>query len=404
MDFINRLLGRNTDTKYRYRGAKLPKEPLTPREIEEMHLKLHPDTHIFNAAQVKQQDSDLDNRDWNLPFTSLKEQFSSAAADGSLQKAQSESLLFSRLPLEVRMQIWRHVVGNHKVHLTVHRGRLRQSAFESNNYHWMPHRGLLGVPLVCRAAYIESISSLYSANTFCFGFGQASSKSALMSLSTMLPKQHIAFIQHIEVGWHLYAGVSQYYDSHPQAWDISMDVPAPETETLWNNVCAELVEMSYLRTLRIVVWLSGDGRARFIEKETDMLAPLVAMRHLQRFDVHLPWKQDDTELWKDAPFRVSRGFRVKDIYGVSIPLLDDDFYWSGSVAQQRVYSTLSSNVHKYRSPIEVYRTLFLLSDIRCNNLPTAAHRGPILCHQCTSDSDHLGVARRWFVYEDGRAS
>ncbi|WXC46619.1 hypothetical protein QX201_006331 [Fusarium graminearum] len=158
-----------------------------------------------------------------------------------------------------------------------------------------------------------------------------------MSLSTMLPKQHIAFIQHIEVGWHLYAGVSQYYDSHPQAWDISMDVPAPETETLWNNVCAELVEMSYLRTLRIVVWLSGDGRARFIEKETDMLAPLVAMRHLQRFDVHLPWKQDDTELWKDAPFRVSRGFRVKDMYGVSIPLLDDDFYWSGSVAQQRVY-------------------------------------------------------------------
>ncbi|KAF5238552.1 hypothetical protein FAUST_5609 [Fusarium austroamericanum] len=317
MDFINRLLGRNTDTKYRYRGAKLPKEPLTPRKIEEMHLKLHPDTHIFNAAQAKQQDSDLDNRDWNISRTSLEEQFSSAAADGSLQKAQSESLLFSRLPLEVRI--------------------LRQSAFESNNYHWMPHRGLLGVPLVCRAAYIESISSLYSANTFCFGFGQASSKSALVSLSTMLPKQHIAFIQHIEVGWHLYAGVSQYYDSHPQAWDISMDVPAPETETLWNNVCTELVEMSYLRTLRIVVWLSGDGRARFIEKETDMLAPLVTMRHLQRFDVHLPWKQDDTELWKDAPFRVSRGFRVKEMYGVSIPLLDVDFYWSGSVAQQRVY-------------------------------------------------------------------
>ncbi|QPC70871.1 hypothetical protein HYE68_001623 [Fusarium pseudograminearum] len=275
MDFINRLLGRNNDTKYRYRGAKLPTEPMTPREIEEMHLKLHPDTHVFNAAQPKQQDSDFDNRDWNVPCTSLEEQFSSAAADGSLQKAQSD--------------------------------------------------------------YVESISSLYSANTFCFGFGQASSKSALMSLSTMLPKQHIPFIKHIEVGWHLYAGVSQYYDSHSQAWDISMDVPAPETETLWNNVCVGLIGMTYLRTLRIVVWLSGDGRARFIEKESDMLAPLVVMRHLQRFDVHLPWKQDDTELWKDAPFRVSRDFRVKEMYGVSIPLLDDDFYWSGSVAQQRMY-------------------------------------------------------------------
>ncbi|KAG8352446.1 hypothetical protein FVEN_g9543 [Fusarium venenatum] len=153
----------------------------------------------------------------------------------------------------------------------------------------------------------------------------------------MLPKQHIVSMQHIEVGWHLFAGASQYYDSHPQAWDITLDVPAPETETLWNNVCADLVEMSQLRTLRIVVWLSGDGRAQFVEKERDMLVLLVAMRHLERFDVHLPWKQDDTELWKDAPFRVSRRFKVKEMYGVSIPLLDDDFYWSGSAAQHRIY-------------------------------------------------------------------
>lgn len=184
---------------------------------------------------------------------------------------------------------------------------------------------------------MESISYLYSDNTFCFGFGQASSKSALTSLDTMLPKQHIASMQHIEVGWHLFGGVSQYYDSHSQAWDITLDVPAPETETLWNNVSAELIKLSHLRTLRIVVWTSGDGRAQLVGMERDMLTPLSVMEHLERFDVHLPWKQDDTEMWNDAPFKISRRFRVKDMYGVSIPLLDDDFYWSGSVAQHRIY-------------------------------------------------------------------
>ncbi|KAF5965084.1 hypothetical protein FCOIX_13118 [Fusarium coicis] len=332
MDFLNRLLGRNTGTKYKYCGAKLPKEPLTPREIEEMHRKLHPDTHVDNAAEPKPV---FDPREWSVPYaTSLEEKFS---AISSLQDAQSGSLLFSKLPLEVRMQIWRLVVGNHKVHLTVHRGRLVQYVFESEGYQWLPQRGLLRVALVCRAAYIESISYLYSDNTFCFGFGQASSKSALTLLDSMLPKQHIASMQHIEVGWHLYAGVSQYYDSHPQAWDITLDVPPPETETLWNNVCAEIVKLSHLRTLRIAVWLSGDERGQFVERERDMLAPLLVMGHLERFDVHLPWKQDDLELWNDAPFSVSRSFRVKEMYGVSIPLLDDDFYWSGSPVQRRIY-------------------------------------------------------------------
>ncbi|KAF4333640.1 rhs repeat-associated core domain protein [Fusarium beomiforme] len=337
----NKFFGRNSDIKYKYQGPKLPKEPLTPREIEEMHKKLHPDTHIENAALPKEQDTIFHPQAWRVPYTlSLEEQFLAAAADGSLQKAQSKSLLFTRLPSEVRMQIWRHAMGSHKVHLTVQRGRLGQYTFETHDYKWWPQRGLLRVPLVCRAAYMESISCLYSNNTFCFGFGQASSKLALTSLDTMLPKQHIASMRHIEVGWHLYGGVSQYYDSHPQAWDISLDVPAPETETLWDKVCAELVKLSYLRTLRIVVWLSGDGRGQFVEKEKGMLAPLLVMEHLERFDIHLPWNQDDPSLWNNAPFQVSRRFKVKDMYGVSIPLLDgpaNDFYWSGSAAQRRIY-------------------------------------------------------------------
>ncbi|KAF5567262.1 hypothetical protein FNAPI_726 [Fusarium napiforme] len=337
MDFLKRLLGRNTNTKYKYRGAKLPKEPLTPREIEEMHRKLYPFTHVDKGEELK---SILDTSTWSVPYTrSLEETLPTIDL---LYQAQSKSLLFRKLPLEVRMQIWRLVMANHKVHLTAHRGRMRQHMFESEGYQWLPQRGLLKIPLVCRAAYMESISYLYSDNTFCFGFGATSYKAALTSLDAILPKQHIASMQHIEVGWHLYAGVSQYYDSHPQAWDFTLDVPAPETETHWYDVCTELVKLSHLRTLRIVVWLSGDRRGQFVEREKDLLAPLLVMGHLDRFDIHLPWKQSDPELWNDAPFSVSRRFRVKEMYGVSVPLLDDDFYWSGSAAQHRIYSSFTS--------------------------------------------------------------
>lgn len=154
MDFLKRFFGRSTDTKYKYRGAKLPKEPLTPREIEEIHRKLHPDTHIYNAALPKPV---FDPRDWSVPYTkSLEEKL---PVIGLLYQAQSESFLFSRLPVEVRMQIWRLAMGNHKVHLTVHHGRLRQSIFESENYQWLPQRALLEIPLVCRAAYVYRPSS-----------------------------------------------------------------------------------------------------------------------------------------------------------------------------------------------------------------------------------------------------
>lgn len=159
MGFLKRLFGRNADTNYKYRGTKLPTEPLTPREIEEMHKKLHPETHVNNAALPKEQKPIFDSWDWSVSYTqSLEEKFSAASADVSLQKAQSKSLLFSRLPPEVRTQIWCHVVGNHKLHLTVHRGRLRQSALESSNYQWWPQMGLLRVPLICRAAYVCSLN------------------------------------------------------------------------------------------------------------------------------------------------------------------------------------------------------------------------------------------------------
>lgn len=173
--------------------------------------------------------------------------------------------------------------------------------------------------ILITTSYLESISCLYSNNTFCIGFGSNDNKVPLTSIDTLLPPQHIAAIQHLEVGWHFIRGYTQYYDSHPQAWDFSIVICSPDSDQVWNEFCAKMAQLSNLKTLKIVVWTSGDQRAEFKTLEKDTLAPLKQMKHLKDFNIFLPWPQDDKTLWQDAPFSISRRFEDRSTYGVSIP-------------------------------------------------------------------------------------
>lgn len=60
---------------------------------------------------------------------------------------------------------------------------------------------------------------------------------------------------------------------------------------------------------------------RFTSKERELLAPLAKIRHLKHFQIILPWKQEDSTLWDDAPFSISREFKNVERFGVSIPIL-----------------------------------------------------------------------------------
>ncbi|KAH7268120.1 hypothetical protein MRS44_011595 [Fusarium solani] len=321
MGLLSRLLGKKdaaaatstdstTPKPYEYDGPKIPQKPLTPREIEEMHAQLFPAKHepvepepwwpLYDPESGKP-----------LYEISLEDKFSATPAD------QPQSPLF-RLPPEVRAQIWSYAMGSQKLYLTSKNERLIQ-AEKMNEFKWWPKRGLLNVPMICRAAYLESISCLYSNNTFCIGFGSNDIKVPLTSIDTLLPPQHIAAIQHLEVGWHFIRGYTQYYDSHPQAWDFSIVICSPDSDQVWNEFCAKMAQLSNLKTLKIVVWTSGDRRAEFKTLEKDTLAPLKQMKHLKDFNIFLPWPQDDKTLWQDAPFSISRRFEDRSTYGVSIP-------------------------------------------------------------------------------------
>ncbi|RSL53626.1 hypothetical protein CEP53_007691 [Fusarium sp. AF-6] len=321
MGLLSRLLGKKDDAaksssvsatpkSYEYDGPKMPQKPLTPREIEEMHAKLFPEKHKPVEPEPWWPLYDPESGKPLFP-ESLEDKFSAIPTD------QPESPLF-RLPPEVRAQIWSYAMGSQKLYLSSKKGRLVQ-AEKMNEFKWWPKRVLLHVPMICRAAYLESISCLYSKNTFCFGFGPDGTKVPLTSIDTLLPPQHIASIQHLEVGWHFIRGYTQYYDSHPQAWDISIVVCGPEGDEVWRDFCSKVVQLPNLKTLKIVVWTSGDRRAEFKGLEKETLAPLQQMKHLKEFNIFLPWPQDDKTLWKDAPFRISRKFEDRRTYGVSIP-------------------------------------------------------------------------------------
>ena len=129
----------------------------------------------------------------------------------------------------------------------------------------------------------------------------------------------------LEVGFHLSGGYSQYYDTHPQAWDLSLHIVAPSPLSDWNAVFNALTRMKQLRSLIVVVWASGDRRHEFRAREPELMEIPSRMTGLKRFDVWLPWKEekDGVLLRKSGkepkPYAVIRKFEDRRRFGVSVP-------------------------------------------------------------------------------------
>jgi hypothetical protein len=173
--------------------------------------------------------------------------------------------------------------------------------------------------------YLESINLLYSKNTFGFGFGSfGSSKDFFTQADRLLLPQCIDSMTSLRVGFHLSGGYSQYYDSHPQAWDISLQVTAPEPLGNWNSVFKSLAQMKQLRRLVVVVWASGDRRQEFMAREPELMDIPGKMTGLKKFEVWLPWEEDDGLQSQHAdktarPYVVRRSFEDRQRFGVSVP-------------------------------------------------------------------------------------
>ncbi|KAI0199016.1 hypothetical protein F4808DRAFT_433861 [Astrocystis sublimbata] len=285
-------------------------EPLTGREIEEIHrVLLSPPLAIEAGMSSK--------------MTALRISLRTPTNE-MLPEEQVQSDLFC-LPGEIRAQIWQYAVGGRKIYLAVKKGNLVQQTNIQRPY-WRGVRGLLSVPLLCRQSYLESINLLYSENTFGFGFGTSGSSSDFFTQAdTLLLPQCFHAMASLEIGFHLSGGYSQYYDSHHQAWDISLEIVAPEPLCNWNSVFRALVGMKHLKNLEVVVWASGERRHEFILQEAELMDIPMRMTGLKKFDVWLPWEDDDegTYLQDDQqgsrPYRVRRDFEDRQRFGVNVP-------------------------------------------------------------------------------------
>ncbi|KAI1284619.1 Pet127-domain-containing protein [Xylaria sp. FL0933] len=273
--------------------------PLTPREIEELHRILSPPPPAAKPGTTAS--------------TPGSERTPRTPTNHMLPESQAQSDLFC-LPAEVRTQIWRYAVGGRKIYLAVKKGKLVQQENLERPY-WRPVRGLLSVPLICRKSYLESINLVYSDNTFGFGIGPVgSSKDFFTQADALLLPQCIAAMTSLEVGFHLSGGYSQYHDSHPQAWDISLHIGPPEPLSSWICVFKALAQMKQLRSLVVVVWASGDRRHEFRAREPELMDIPSGMTGLKRFDVWLPWKEkkegplSQYANMKSKPYIVRRSF------------------------------------------------------------------------------------------------
>ncbi len=316
MDQVRRFLGK----KLPPRSPDLPQKPLTPQEIEALHAQLHPETHVDPAA-VWASKQVATRPDWRTLYPEPLSESTFISSKKPINP-QLQSPVFSRLPREVRQQIWAHLLGHMKLYITAKNKEWKQ-AEQIDDYGWWKKWWLLDVPMTCRLAYLESVSLLYTTNTFCIGFGAGGTKQPLTQMPSMLREHQIKLIRHVELGWHFARGYTNYYDSHSQAWDPSETICAPDNHEDWRAACAQLAKLPGLRTLKIVVWTSGLERTENKNEEEELLKPLVGLKHLKRFDVLLPWEQDNVDLWKDAPFKVSRKFVDKIRFNVCVPLEED---------------------------------------------------------------------------------
>ncbi|KAI0146336.1 hypothetical protein GGR57DRAFT_286876 [Xylariaceae sp. FL1272] len=283
--------------------------PLTPREIVDLQRILSPQTPPASPKPA----------DRNATASPESQRRVRTPTAHMLPTTQTESDLFY-LPAEIRARIWAYAVGGCRIYLAVQNDKLVQQKDMQQPY-WRHANGLLSVPLICRQAYLESINLLYSENTFGIGFGSiGSNKKFFTNMNTFLLPQCTAAMRSLEVGFHLSGGHSQYYESHPQAWDLSLEVPAPESLSDWISVFKSLARMKGLRRLVVVVWASGDRRDEFKARENELMDIPSVMTGLQKFEVWLPWKKDEgTRTEGRGAYVVRREFEDRRRFGVSVP-------------------------------------------------------------------------------------
>lgn len=234
-----------------------------------------------------------------------------------------------RLPLELREMIYKAVLGDSTMHMILKEnklGHLRCKApspmecplglngrtlsreccwgnVDSANI-WAPKSGtneptdgnIIPFLQTCRQIYSESISLLYSTNTFSF-----SDLDCIRYFSMTTLPHRFSLLQTIDLEWCMSWPI---YD--PIAQNLLLVNPAlypPNDEATWEDTWRIIAAMPNLKFVRVSL-LYFDG-FRDPGCEEKMLAPLRKVTRPKRFEVHVSWAGEE-EMEEGCPFKLIR--------------------------------------------------------------------------------------------------
>ncbi|MCJ1400680.1 hypothetical protein MMC11_003888 [Xylographa trunciseda] len=235
-----------------------------------------------------------------------------------------------QLPGEIRMMIYREVLGGKSVHITHFDRRLghiksmqhgnkeidvkefwRQECIEyqywdevsedmppdrneENRTHSLqqPSRGFTSLVKTCRKVYVEAIAILYAQNDFY----TRQADSIVHFSGTVLPHR-----LDLITSLHIYRCFpSALYES-----TNNKDQLAPYDEATWEETWQIVTSMKGLRTLRVTLF--EFWRLRNRASQTRFLEPLKAVKQTDVFEVEVPWAAGENEGpigLGDVPFRI----------------------------------------------------------------------------------------------------
>lgn len=233
---------------------------------------------------------------------------------------QTQSLMLQKLPLEIRREIYHHVLGGETLHVVRLASRLgnvkcreiEQSApwrhrcwgipVKDSDVYWGPYDdtveeqgGFLPLLQTCRKVYIEAVEILYSKNMF----SMLHIESLLQLSYTILPHRLNA-IQLLELGW--YVNSAYPYDTGFTGYRGILS--PPYDETTWGRSWATLAGMEGLRVLQVYLvrcWLEP----LTLDAERMLLSPVMKVVNPRVWNLALGWP-DTGANFQDAPFRIIR--------------------------------------------------------------------------------------------------
>lgn len=225
----------------------------------------------------------------------------------------SNCQLLNRLPPEIRLEIYRYVLGDNLLHLVQGRKKIshvRCRARSDTDYvrrcrpmaantadRMLPgstSNGNLALTKTCRQVYRETIDLLYATNVF-----DLDDPRTLFYFSRSVPHQRLASITKLHV----------YFRLLCQCWDWNKDVypvqAPPYDENTWKQFWHTIaIQMPRLADLRLCLGVGPGGTP--MEVTHAWIKPLLEIRGLRRFDLdvrYLDGQKAETARMKVAQVR-----------------------------------------------------------------------------------------------------